>query len=133
MSVHLKTDIPITFKGIGDNHNRLHPQWHEWEIYWRVTRLDTVKGEMKILLHHITAFRIEYILLIRSRSGVGVGVGVDIFRPKTESEPESLKIRQLRSPAENNSIKTFSKWWCYRPWKKVLRWCYRPWKKVLRS
>ena len=40
----------------------------------------------------------EYLLLGRCRGGVGVGVGVDIFRPESESEPESLKIRRLRSP-----------------------------------
>ena len=39
-------------------------------------------------------FRIEYLLLGRSRSGVGAGVGVDIFRP----ESESLKISRLRRP-----------------------------------
>ena len=40
----------------------------------------------------------ENTLLGRSRSGVGVGVGVDIFRPESELESESLKIRRLRSP-----------------------------------
>ena len=38
----------------------------------------------------------EHLLLGRSRRVVGVGAGVDIFR--TESEPEWLKIRPLRSP-----------------------------------
>ena len=43
------------------------------------------------------SFRTENPLLGRSRSGVGVGVGVDIFRPESELESESLKIRRLRS------------------------------------
>ena len=38
-------------------------------------------------------------LLGRSRSGVGIGVGVEIFRPESELESESLKVRRLRSPA----------------------------------
>ena len=40
--------------------------------------------------------KIVYILLSQSWSGVVVGVGDNNFRP--ESEPESLKIRRLRSP-----------------------------------
>ena len=40
----------------------------------------------------------EQLLLERSRSGVGAGVGVDIFRLESESDPESLNVRRLRSP-----------------------------------
>ena len=41
-------------------------------------------------------FRIEYLLLGRSRSGVGARVGVVISRLESESQ----KIRRPRSPAE---------------------------------
>ena len=45
----------------------------------------------------------EWFFLGRSRSGVGAGVGVDIFRPESESEPESLKIHRLHSPDDDTS------------------------------
>ena len=50
-------------------------------------------------LYHIVLFRMEYLLLGRSRFGVRVGVGVDVFRSESESESESLKICRLRGPA----------------------------------
>ena len=31
-------------------------------------------------------------------------MGVDIFRPEWESESESLEIRRLRSPGQNNDV-----------------------------
>ena len=40
-------------------------------------------------------FRMEQLILGRSRSRVGVRVGVDIFNP--ESESELLEIRRLHS------------------------------------
>ena len=49
-------------------------------------------------------FRMEGILLGRSRTGVGVGVGVDIFRP--ESESESLNIHRLCSPGQRYGTQT---------------------------
>ena len=68
-------------------------------LYYRIARFDTIKREIKKMLHHIALFRMENLLLGRSRRGVGAGVGVDIFRP----ELESLKIRRLRSP-ERDSV-----------------------------
>ena len=41
----------------------------------------------------------ECFLLAWSQSGVGAGIGVGIFRPESELEAESLKIRRLLSPA----------------------------------
>ena len=66
---------------------------------YHCTRLDTIRGKSRKCLYHIPLFRIEYILLGRSRSGFGVGVGVDILRPESESESGLRKIRRLRSPA----------------------------------
>ena len=70
----------------------------EHMLYYRIKRLIQSIVKSRRRLHHIALFRMDYLLLGRSRSGVGVGVGINISRP----ESESLKIRQLRSPELNN-------------------------------
>ena len=80
------------FKGISDNQCRLHPSKCERVLYCHVTRLDTSKREIKKVGTQYCSFRIECLLVGRSRSGIGV----NIFWLKLESE--SHKIRRLRSP-----------------------------------
>ena len=75
-------------------------------LYYRIARSDTIKREIKKMPHDIALFRMEDLLLGRSRSGVGVGVGVEIFRPESELESESLKIRRLRSPGDDITIRS---------------------------
>ena len=63
------------------------------------------KGKSGKWLRHIALFRMEYLLLGRSRSGARAGVGVDIFRRDPELESESPKIRHLRSPGSHCTCK----------------------------
>ena len=63
-------------------------------LHYRITRWGTIKKEE--IKSYLALFRMEYLLLGRSRSGVRVGAGVDIFSP--ESEYDLLKIRGLRGP-----------------------------------
>ena len=85
--------IPTTFKGVSDNHGRLHPQLALTGTVFLYDTFGHSQKETEKWLRHIAPFGMNLTLLGWSRSGVaaGVGVGVDIFRSELESE--SLKIQ----------------------------------------
>ena len=47
MAIISKAFVPSPFKGIGGNHDRLHPQLRDLVLFCRITRLDTIKREIK--------------------------------------------------------------------------------------
>ena len=101
MSTNSKTVIPSPFKGISNNHSELHSQLAQtgtvlpYHPFGYNQKRSEGNGCITLL------FLMECFLLGRSRSGVGAEVGVDVFRPESGLESESLKIRRLRSPAQD--------------------------------
>ena len=94
VSTNSKTFIPFHIQRNQRYSRRLYPQ---------LARTGAV-----VLLHHPFGCNqkgnqgsghIMLLLIGQSRSGVVVGVGVNIFRPESELESKSRKIRRLRIPA----------------------------------
>ena len=55
-------------------------------LYYRITRLDTMKRKKMAASRELFLGWNTYILLRRNRSEVGVGVGIDILRLESELE-----------------------------------------------
>ena len=107
VSTNSKAVVPSPLKGISVNHDLLHPQVARRgaKLPYHLFRCNQKGNQERGFIMYLF-FRMEYILLGRSRTGVGVGV--DIFRPESESESESLNIHRLCSPGQDTSILAYT-------------------------